>query len=292
MNNLITIQENDEKNEKLMKIIDDIASLEYNDEKEAKIIERLKKIYTQEFRHSYSMISKKLYEMESDERDIVSEFMRCIVQKLKIYEKSTGFNADNDKSLINGIIKLNDHINLEIIRIQLNDEADNKLIDVKQQAAAMKEESSEISETIYEVSDQVWNLKNQVESSSTQSITILSVFAGIVFVFTGGFSLISTALQNINNASVYKLTFTLSFVGMLIYDLIYLFFFMVSRITQKDITASCYKTSSHICDCGHKACDSCKGILRFIRKFWYAVLPNIVFLAIMFGVVFIWLYRH
>lgn len=289
MSNISTIENNLEKNKQLLEII---VKMSISKIDEATTIEELKNIYTNDFRHSYSMIAKELHDMDSDERDIVSESMSHIVEGLIRFEKSQGINSQDYEPLIKGIIKLNDHINLEIVRIQLDTQADEKLRDAILQSDSMKEDNAMLEANISDLNEQVWNLNNQAESSNTQSITILSIFAGIVFVFTGGFSLVSTALQNINDASVYKITFTLSIVGMLIYNLIFLFFYMVSKMTQKDISAGCIKTSSHWCDCEEKYCSSCHGIKRFVRKFWYTIIPNVFFLVVMAGAVIIWLLRH
>ena len=226
MSNKSRIENNLIKNQQLINIIDGMSKSDIDN---ATTIEKLKDIYSEDFRHSYSMISKKLHDMDSDERDIVSEGMSQLVDGLIEYEKS-GSSIDGIEGLIKGITKLNDHINLEIIRIQLDTQADEKLRDAVVRAETIKENTSYLETNVNDLNSEIWDLKNQAESSNTESITILSIFAGIVFVFTGGFSLISTALQNINSASVYKMTYTLSLVGMLIYNLIFLFFYIIVYI--------------------------------------------------------------
>lgn len=288
MSNKSRIENNLIKNQQLINIIDGMSKSDIDN---ATTIEKLKDIYSEDFRHSYSMISKKLHDMDSDERDIVSEGMSQLVDGLIEYEKS-GSSIDGIEGLVKGITKLNDHINLEIIRIQLDTQADEKLRDAVIRAETIKENTSYLETNVNDLNSEIWDLKNQAESSNTQSITILSIFAGIVFVFTGGFSLISTALQNINSASVYKMTYTLSLVGMLIYNLIFLFFYMIAKVTGKDISAGCLKTSQHYCSNDEKPCESCKGPKKFFRKFWYTLVPNIFFILVMLVAVIAWLIRH
>lgn len=288
MSNKSTIENNLKKNQTL---IDIISSMSVSAIDNSTTIEKLKDVYTEDFRHSYSMIAQTLHEMDSDERDIVSEGMSQLVDGLIKYEKS-GASKEGVGSLIKGIIKLNDHINLEIIRIQLDTQADEKLKDVVIRANNIKEETSNLESSVSDLNNEIWDLKSQAESSNTQSITILSIFAGIVFVFTGGFSLVSTALQNINNASIYKMTYTLSLVGMLIYNLIFLFFYMIAKVTGKDISAGCLKTSSHYCWDDEEPCESCRGPIKFFRRFWYTLVPNAFFIIVMLVAVIMWFIRH
>lgn len=276
---------NEEKNLRLNEVIYNLSSygIEYSE-----IIEELKDIYDGEYRHSYAQISRTIFCLDFDERDIVSSELETIISKLVELEQS---NPSSYSSVRKSVLKLKDHIDLEIMRYNLNDEANEKFENALVESDELARTTSDLFDEVSELQNKSWDLQNKMDSSNTQSITILSIFAGIVFVFTGGFSLISTALQNINNASIYKLTFVLSLVGILIFNLIFLFFYMIAKLTEKNISSSCLKTSNSYCY-SEEQCGKCKPLLRFFRRFYYIMIPNVCFVLVMTFSVIIWFVRR
>lgn len=284
------LEENAKKNTQLIDIIQKMGSgaVELSE-----IIQSLNEIYTEDFRHYYSTISRKLRQMDPDEREMVSKCMQEVIDKLIVYERENELknkNINRYDNLINSIVKLNDHINLEIERMKLEIISNANLQKSISETQSIESSYENMREYIDSMESKMYNMEDRLNSYNTQALTILSIFAGLVFAFTGGFSFISTALQNIHEASVYKLTFTLMIVGLFIYDLIFLFFYMIAKITNKNISAHCTKTGS--CECGWSDdCEKCKWYKKIWRKFWFVLLPNVFFVLSMIGAVIIWCYR-
>lgn len=279
-----TLINNEEKNQKLSQIIFDLSEYENDYDR---IIEELKDIYDGEYRHSYAQISRSLFYFDFDEREAVSSGLDNVIFRLLELERDESSYSSIRKS----VIKLKDHIDLEIMRYSLNDEANARLETALESAEELNATTSFLSNEVNELQGKSWDFQNKMESLNTQSITILSIFAGLVFVFTGGFSFIGTALQNINNASIYKLTFVLSLVGMMMFDLIFLFFYMIAKLTNKNISSSCIKSHNQVCD-KESECAKCNIIQRFLRRFYYVIIPNAFFMLTMIGTVIIWLIRR
>ena len=276
---------NEEKNQKLYQIILDLSN--YEDDYDG-IVEELKNIYDGEYRHSYAQISRNMFYLDFDERETVSSGLDNVIFKLVELEQK---EPSTYSSIRKSVVKLKDHIDLEIMRYNLNDEANDRLETAFESAEELNKTTSFLSDEVVELQGKSWDFQNKMESLNTQSITILSIFAGLVFVFTGGLSFISTALQILNDASVYKLTFVLSLIGMLMFDLIFLFFYMIAKLTDKNISSPCIKTHNQACDWVDE-CQNCNIIQRYLRRFHYVIIPNIFFISTMIGTVIIWLIRR
>lgn len=76
--------------------------------------------------------------------------------------------------------------------------------------------------------------REMLDESKRDYVTILGIFAAIVLAFTAGLSFSSSILQNINQASIYRLSFTAVFIGFFIFNIIIaLFSFLTAMATPK-----------------------------------------------------------
>lgn len=88
-------------------------------------------------------------------------------------------------------------------------------------------------------------IDKQSEKAAESSITILGIFVGIVMVFFGGFTILENAIEGMQKASPYRLYFTMLLFGSIMYNVVILLFFLVSRITEKPVTCRCHRAPGY-----------------------------------------------
>ena len=85
------------------------------------------------------------------------------------------------------------------------------------------------------------DLKNQSRKNIEASVTILGIFVSVVMVFFGGFSILTQAITTMNSVTPYRLVFTILMFGLIMYNIVILLFFLISKITGKKIHSKCYR---------------------------------------------------
>lgn len=134
----------------------------------------------------------------------------------------------------NNLMKLYDHIRLEIVRIgaireaniQFKDELDKAQKDVKQTQDDLNKAQKKLT-------------KATVKASSTQQdyITILGIFAAVVIGATGSMTFTSSILQNLSNMQLGQAGFAFSFAALLFLNIIIILTEFIHKIqTKTDIS--------------------------------------------------------
>ena len=170
-------------------------------------------------RHSYARLSHFLYDQDFENE----AFDMCI-------ENLTGLEAyveerDNE-DLTKAFRKLKDHIDLEFIhigqlkRVQIpRDVMDNLTPKIQSMENNLKETNEKINE------------------QTVQSVTILGIFAGVVFAFSGGFSVLTSTLSNIHVISGKETLFFFSSalgIGCILYDVVFALMLFIGRYCDKE----------------------------------------------------------
>lgn len=220
--------------------------------------DRLSEIYDGNYRHSYYSISAVLYRMDEEELDRVFEGLRAI---------HTSINKDN-KNLYNGIRKLYDHVQLEIVRIRENNErkaelqkiGDNNIELINKRMIDM---NSELEAYNKKISD-------SVKDVYTQIVGILGIFAAIVIVFFGGASVFANVFSDLDDIEWWSVMPVIAGVGFVMFNLIFMFLFIVARMVDKDIgvvIADKYKRN---------------WLIKVCCRYPYVVFFNVVLLILFF----------
>lgn len=239
-NFLNNLNEKNEKNskdevsandEKLIEILQEISN-DYLQEGEIKEYKkRLKAIYSSEnFRHKYSQITSYLLTIKKQNKNETFGFISHNISK--IYNE-----INEDDTLKQQVLKLSDHINLEILRIKdINtfkkefQQAEKNLKETKNKIKSMECDIKEAKETIKKVS----KLNDEVKSSRKEYITILGIFASIILTFVAGLTFTNSVLLNINNGSIYRLLFITSLIGLFITNILHHLYKFIKNINRSD----------------------------------------------------------
>ncbi|NFG59620.1 hypothetical protein FC778_13090 [Clostridium botulinum] len=266
---------NEQKNNSLKKFLIDISNDVSLDNVE-KYVNMLNNIYDKDFRHEYSTITGVLFLIADIEaRDMLPE-------KIKYIEEGI-----TDKKLTVKIDKLWDHINLENIRLaelkKVSIEANRavksvqkKYIKLQQEYSETQEKWEKINTSALQAKDNLEQVEKKINDSTTQSITILGIFSGIVMAFTGGLSFVASALQNINSISKYRLIFIILLLSGAIFNIIFMLIYVIAKLNRTYIGSKCN------CDCQFEGCSE-KTLDCSVVRYPIVIWVNIVLIISLFG---------
>ena len=213
---------------------------------------RLESIYynnnEEKFRHYYSDIFSTLTLIDGDSSIGSLDILAQNIQTIK--EGYIPKNNDEDGKIIDiskEIVKLYDHTNLDIARINytktMTNETMSELIknkvlvkdlekSVQESEKSLKQLSNQTIEDVKQLSQKV---QDSQEDMQKEYITILGIFAAIVLAFTGGIVFSSSVLENIDKASIYRLALITFIVGLVFFNLIWLLIDFIRDINGKAI---------------------------------------------------------
>ncbi|MDD4564241.1 MAG: hypothetical protein PHE79_01950 [Eubacteriales bacterium] len=183
----------------------------------------------EEFRHYYSDIFAVISQVDKDPQlgntEVLNQNMNLVRQGYQPQNKDPETNQLIDIS--KQINKLYDHINLDIARLNYF-----KTIESRSQSDLNK-----VNETLEQVGKSVSLMQDNVEKADDmqkQYVTILGIFAAIVLTFTGGIAFSTSVLENIGNASVYKIVLIAVGVAFVLINIIYILTRFILEINKKE----------------------------------------------------------
>lgn len=236
-------------------------------------------IYSDNYRHEYSKITRVLFSIDNpEERDYLLEKINIIKLQLQ--------NNDTKK----GLNKLSDHIELENIRMAELEKISNKAISASQNISSIKDEieievneiglkTIEIESKTNSAQYKLDNIQNDIKNNTTQSITILSIFAGVVMAFTGGMSYISQALASLSQIGPYRAGIFITLIGTVMFDLIFLLLYMIGKLTDRYIGSYRCRCEDPKKGCNNRSMDCC--IKRYPYIIWFNLISLIIITTIL-----------
>lgn len=214
---------------------------------------RLEDIYynyngNEKFRHYYSDIFSTLTLIDGDASIGSLDVLAQNIQTIKdgYLAKNTDENG-NTIDISREIVKLYDHTNLDIARINytktmtnetMSELAKNRLLVVKLEHKVQESEEAlkEISnKTIDDLKQLTGKVQERQEDMQKEYITILGIFAAIVLAFTGGIVFSSSVLENIDKSSIYRISLIAFVIGLVFFNLIWILIDFVRDINGKVI---------------------------------------------------------
>ncbi len=273
------------QNEQMADLLDTLRDCVsgYEDNNETHLyVDRFISIYQHDdFRHLYNMLSQFLErELTADQRDylpiVIENAMEEITRRI---ENPVNSEIVPDKlEMINDkLSKLLDHVILEGIRLNRM-EAVQRISDKTSQALQRITEQGQRNE---EISQNINALDEKVNSFNAQSITILSIFAGLVLVFSSGIELLSETFSNLNDMNCFKICIYLLVIGMILFNVVFLLLYVVAKISCTDISISLSKTkkpSKIFLSRLHQ---------RYPYVFWFNVVCVVIILLLLTAIYFI-----
>lgn len=199
------------------------------------------------FRHFYSDILSTLTQIDSDDNEGSLDVLAVNMQAIKDGYQAVNYDGDKLIDISKSIIKLFDHTNLEVARInytkQLNNATKSDLASTKELLQKQREEfdntkseTETIRNTLREETEKAnKKIEDNQKQMQNEYVTILGIFAAIVLAFTGGMTFSSSVLNNISKASVYRLSLISFIIGLVFFNLIWVLIDFVRDINGKTI---------------------------------------------------------
>ena len=197
-------------------------------------------------RHYYSDIFSTLTLIDGDSEIGSLEILAQNMQTIK--DGYTIENVDNNGNKIDirkEIIKLYDHTNLDIARINytktMSNETMSELVKTKLFSKELEKKVKASEEwvrksqkrTINHIEIMSNDIKKNQKDMQKEYISILGIFASIVLAFTGGMTFSSSVIENIHKASIYRVTIIALIVGFVFINIIWLLMDFIKTITGR-----------------------------------------------------------
>lgn len=187
------------------------------------------------FRHFYSDIFSVLTEIQKNPElgdiNILGQNLAVIRKGYKAINPSP--DGDRIVDISDSIKKLYDHVSLDIARILYSDAADRKVSEeetIEGLQSAVTALTSEI-ERAKEVQSDV---EKRMNNQQKEYIAILGIFAAVVLAFTGGITFSISVLENIAQASVYRMVLVPLVIGLVLVNVLFGLFYYIDGLVNRD----------------------------------------------------------
>lgn len=271
-----------ESNKSIQDILQEIVSLDnlnhsyYDDIK--RVSEELRHYYDNKGRHLYSEVSAFLYKINEEDLDYIYDNIESIHKVLLAYDN------EHDTKYGIKVLKLEDHIRLEILRAQhlKNTQNDNARILIRKMNK-LSIESKKYTDTFEEINTKYETQRKSIEGLNSEIISIIGIFSAIVITFFGGINFIESVLNSIDKVSKYRLVFAILITGFVMFNTIFMLLNFIAKLTNKNIRSYCeFYIEDSKCSPG---CKNKKGIKCIKMKHPTIYWVNFIFIIGIIGII-------
>lgn len=254
---------------------------------ESQLDEKLVPIYQKvDFRHSYFKISALLQELkknnnEADSFDALKKNLSILESEIIIEDKYNMLDS-NGRFLKNKFYKLCDHCNLEISRFSYFDQFfwrnDKAKEDLEKISADYKQSEKDFKEAKQDFKE----VREYMSNARSEYVTILGIFAAIMLAGIGGFSVLGGFAKEVTTISNYRFFTIVSFLGLILFNVVFMLIYMIARLTGKNIYTICTNSKKdRNSDCTKGDCENnCCGLERVRRRLPYIFWSNLVLVVV------------
>lgn len=312
---------NQEKTETLLELIDILCEMNFSKDTDRmdEWILKLNKVYSNNYRHSYSDIFFKIQTIMSNNADDNIEILEALGENLNVLENRINELAEqnsedaNYRNTLSSFKKFADHIKLEIGRynfiktyfmnsVDNRNVADNLSEDIKstpQKIEKLEQDINAIRPTVTQAQKQLDGLDDKLENNKISSITTLTIFSAVILAFSGGITFESGVFKGMVESSPYRLVFAIALSGFVLFNTIFALLYLVGKMANKKISTRCKYLIENIklegkckrCGDGYctKECNEVTTICKIIHKYTYVFTVDIILLYILYSDFFLWI---
>lgn len=270
------------KNSRIQEIIKSIAVPQLEDNLLENQIEELNEIYDGDFRHSYSQILITIQNLDDSKRILL---MTNIEQVLNSINGKLSLQAQK------GLKKLNDHIQLDISRLNyFKKEFEKDAANLKDRIDKAQAEQSNALLKFTSLSNQISKHEKDISTVKSEHITILGIFAAIMAAGVGGFTILGNVAAMAGYISTYRFFAITAFLGFILFNVVFMLIYMISRLIGKNIYTICTdENRPPKADCIHVKEDNndkelcrnnCCGLERVKKRLPYIFWSNLVLIVV------------
>ena len=313
-----------EKTGELLSLIDALCDVNFAKEQNNidGWVSKLNKVYSNEYRHTYSDIFFKIQQIMSDtlsNNDASdTEVLEVLGENLNVLgnriDELAAQNSDdaNYKNTVSGYKKFSDHIRLEIgpynfIKSRFTGTAadgnpgkatdEHSAIDTER-VLKLEQAINAIRPRVAQAQKQLDSLDGKLESNKISSITTLTIFSAVILAFSGGITFESGIFQGMVESTSYRLVFTIALSGFILFNTIFALLYLVGKMAGKRIGTKCkYMVNA---DDNYNQCQSCGDgyctkecaevsiACRIFHKYSYVLAIDAILLYVLYTDFFLW----
>lgn len=199
-----------------------------------------------EFRHSYSSISLVIYGGTTPEThdEVAASVKRAQGISNNLDQVFDEINeGDYDPNVKLRLMKLCDHVRLEMQRVTTFEAVysgiEKQASEIETRFSKTVNAATKHFDTTFDTQKKKFRkIRKDIEENSEKArreyITILGIFAAIVITFMSGTAFSSSVLTNIDNASIYRLSFIVLIVGFLLFNLVFSLFIFLGSMAKDE----------------------------------------------------------
>lgn len=313
-----------EKTGELLSLIDALCDVNFAKEQNNidGWVSKLNKVYSNEYRHTYSDIFFKIQQIMSDtlsNNDASdTEVLEVLGENLNVLgnriDELAAQNSDdaNYKNTVSGYKKFSDHIRLEIGRYNFiksrftgtaadgnSGKATDKHSTIDTERILKLERAVDATRPIVaQAQKQLDSLDEKLESNKISSITTLTIFSAVILAFSGGITFESGIFQGMVASTSYRLVFTIALSGFILFNTIFALLYLVGKMAGKRISTKCkYMVNT---DDNYNQCQSCGDgyctkecaevsiACRIFHKYSYVLAIDAILLYVLYTDFFLW----
>ena len=313
-----------EKTGELLSLIDALCDVNFAKEQNNidGWVSKLNKVYSNEYRHTYSDIFFKIQQIMSDtlsNNDASdTEVLEVLGENLNVLgnriDELAAQNSDdaNYKNTVSGYKKFSDHIRLEIGRYNFiksrftgtaadgnSGKATDKHSAIDTERILKLERAVDATRPIVaQAQKQLDSLDEKLESNKISSITTLTIFSAVILAFSGGITFESGIFQGMVASTSYRLVFTIALSGFILFNTIFALLYLVGKMAGKRISTKCkYMVNA---DGDYNQCQSCGDgyctkecaevsiACRIFHKYSYVLAIDAILLYVLYTDFFLW----
>ena len=250
------------KEKQLEIYIKSLAAKPMSDSEINDVAEKLLNLYVGDYRHSYSQFFPIIIEIDKEFSTL--EILSSNLEELMQFIENENKKENSKYSVIQKtLIKLKDHLSLEIARYQYYLKNEKRTDDLD---ASIKETTLSLNKAKRDLQEAT----KKIKAVQTELITVLSIFAAIVMAFSGSMNVLGGAFNSLGEVSILQSVFFLLLAGIILFNLIFALMYFVAKITDRNIYARC---ESYDCTCKDGKTPKCSGFIRIYKRlpyvFWF-----------------------
>lgn len=220
------------KRDALIDILFDMSNvyLEDNSEEIERYASRMSSVYSDEYRQLYSELFPILMAISDGDADSLQPLTTNLVSLYR-YVGSSKKWAEKDPELFGHLLKLSDHVNLEMQRMVERTEYEERFNELYKELSDLYESSAESERKLRKAVRKIKNLQLEV-------VSILAIFAAIVVAFSGGMSILGSALTGMGQVELQDLAFVVILCGIVLFNtvafLMHVVFWIIRRLHDSE----------------------------------------------------------
>lgn len=236
----------------------DVTEFNTNSEKE-NALNKLKSIYTNDFRHLYSEIFRCMIGFVEQGIAEGSPLNNLNTNMRVCYDYIMGLDETiHNEDLKKKVFKLYDHIALEYARIAYwvshKEEINRQLTEAKDSVIDISKQSKELS-------DNVNSAKKEAENLKASQVTVLGLFISILVGLLGQLYIVGKSLSDIiNSENLGPLLILIIIASVCTISAVVTLLYIVAKIIDKDLLSKCPKSN---------ACNTCSHCIVTVQRIKY-----------------------